>query len=48
MGIRLEDRADGSWIIKEMSADEQQEVRSLVKRTMASVECPMPSHTGLS
>ncbi len=26
LGIRLEDRADGSWIIKEMSPDEQKEV----------------------
>ncbi|CAL5227811.1 g10837 [Coccomyxa viridis] len=27
LGIRLEDRADGSWIIKEMSPDEQKEIR---------------------
>ena len=26
LGIRLEDRPDGSWIVKEMSAAEQQEV----------------------
>ena len=26
LGIRLEDRPDGTWIIKDMSADEQQEV----------------------
>lgn len=37
LGIRLEDRADGTWIIKEMSADEQQEVRRPSERALVAM-----------